>query len=156
GTVTVVIMTIVAINLAVVTRSLGAIRVRRRYGNIEIAERLPQAYLFLALTLISAFSAWWLSGGFTDPLPVLAALNPVEWGLRDPGFGRDVSCYAFRLPVLSRLQTLFSIVIFWVTLLSVAAYSVTGAIKFGEGKPTVSRVARRHLGILAAAFLVFF
>lgn len=156
GTVTVVIMTIVALNLAIVTRSLGAIRVRRRYGNIEIAERLPQVYLFVAIGLVSAFSAWWLSAGFADPLPMLAALNPVEWGLRDPAFGRDASFYVFRLPVLNRIQTLFSIVIFWVTLLSIAAYAVTGAIKFGQARPTVSRAARRHLGILAATFLFFF
>src|SRR5690606_9340529 len=39
GTATVLILSVIAINLMIVTRSLGAIRVRRRYGNIEIAER---------------------------------------------------------------------------------------------------------------------
>ncbi len=156
GTATVLILTIVAINLMVVTRSLGAIRVRRRYGNIEIAERLPQSYLIIAVTLISAFSAWWLSGGFADPLPILAAFNPVAWGVRDPAFGFDAAFYVFQLPVISRIQTMGSVVTFWVALLAIAAYASTGALRIVDGRPSVTRIARRHLGILAAAFLAFY
>jgi uncharacterized membrane protein (UPF0182 family) len=156
GAAAMLIMGVVFLNLWIVTRSLGAIRVRRRYGNIEIAERLPQAYLFAAITAISLFSAWWLSGGLADPLPILAALNPVQWGLRDPAFGFDTAFYVFQLPVLNRLQTLASLVVFWIALLAIAAYSATGAIKAVDGKPLISRLARRHLGVLVAAFLLFY
>jgi uncharacterized membrane protein (UPF0182 family) len=156
GTATVLILSVIAVNLMIVTRSLGAIRVRRRYGNIEIAERLPQGYLIGTAMLISAFSAWWLSAGFADPLPILAAFNPVGWGVRDPAFGFDAAFYVFQLPVLSRIQTMGSVVIFWISLLAIAAYASTGAIRVVDGRPTFTRIARRHLGVLAAAFLVFF
>jgi len=156
GTTAVLVGAAILANLWVVTGSLGAIRVRRRYGNIEIAERLPRSYVIVAIAVVAALSAWWLSAGFADPLPVLAALDPVRWGLDDPAFGFDAAFYVFQLPILARIQTLGAIVVFWIALLSVAAYLVTGAIKMVEGKPIVSRLARRHLGALAAAFLVFF
>src|SRR5690554_866085 len=89
GSVALAIAAVVFGNLWFVRRSLGGIRVRRRYANIEIAERLPQVYVIGALALISIFSAWWLSSAVADPLPVLAALNPERWGLADPVFGLD-------------------------------------------------------------------
>lgn len=143
-------------NLWVITRSLGAIRVRRRYGNIEIAERLPQGYVVGALSLISIFSAWWLSSGFADPLPFLAALSPASFGIADSAFGLDASFYVFRLPVLSRIQTILAIVVFWVALLAFAAYASTGGIRMTDGRPSLTRLARRHLGALLAAFLVLY
>ncbi len=156
GTVGLVIGAIVFMNLWFVTRSLGAIRVRRRYANIEIAERLPQSYVIGALAIVSLFSAWWLSSAVADPLPVLAALRPELWGLADPVFGFDAAFYVFQLPVLNRLQTLAALLVFWIGLLSAAAYIATGAIKVDDGRPTFSPLARRHLGLLLAAFLVLF
>lgn len=141
-------------NLWLVSRSLGAIRVRRRYGNIEIAERLPQSYIFSALAVISLFSAWWLSSTVSEPLEVLAAIRGAAWGLTEPIHGRDVGFYVFRLPLLERLQTLAGLVVFWSTLLVTAAYVATGAIRVAEGRPGISPAARRHLGLLAAAFLL--
>ncbi|HUE96878.1 MAG TPA: UPF0182 family protein, partial [Longimicrobiaceae bacterium] len=128
----------------------------RRYANIEIAERLPQTYVVTAVGLVSIFSAWWLSAGVADPLPVLAAIDPAPWGLADPVFGRDVSFYVFQWPVLNRLQTLAALLVFWIVLLAVAAYVATGAIKLAESKPSLSPLARRHLGLLAAAFLFLY
>jgi uncharacterized protein len=156
GLVGVVVAAIVFLNLWIVTRSLGAIRLRRRYGNIEIAERLPQGYVFSAIGLISVLSGWWLSAGLADPLPVLAALNPERWGLTDPVFNRDAAFYVFQLPLLNRLQTLGAIVVFWIALLAGGAYLVTGAIKLGEGRPSFGSLPRRHLGMLLASFLLLF
>jgi len=156
GTVGLAVAAVVFGNLRVVTRSLGAIRVRRRYGNIEIAERLPQAYVVGALSLVALFSAWWLSSGLSDPLPVLAALNPELWNLPDPIFGRDSAFYVFQLPIFNRLQTLAALLVFWIALLAIGAYLATGAIKVDEGRPTVSTLARRHLGMLAAAFVLIY
>ncbi|MEX2583493.1 MAG: UPF0182 family protein [Gemmatimonadota bacterium] len=156
GLVALVVAIAVFVNLWFVTRSLGAIRVRRRYANIEIAERLPQVYVVGAISFVSLFSAWWLSAGIGNPIEILAAFGPERWGLTDPVFGLDAAFYVFQLPVLTRLQTLAGLLIFWIALLSVAAYVATGAIKVVDGKPSVSTLARRHLGILLAAFLVVF
>ncbi|HET7274351.1 MAG TPA: UPF0182 family protein, partial [Longimicrobiaceae bacterium] len=141
-------------NLWRVSRSLGTIRVRRRYGNIEIAERLPQVYIVGALVALSALSAWWLSAGLGDPITFLAALNPERWGVSDPIFGRDISFYIFRLPVLGRLQLLFGLTIFWTGLLVAAAYVTTDSIRITENRPQITPAARKHLGLLLAAFLL--
>jgi uncharacterized protein len=144
----------VFVNLWLVSRSLGAIRVRRRYGNIEIAERLPTGYIYGAIGLISAFSAWWLSVGASEPVALLAALRPTSWGVVDPIHGRDIAFYVFRLPVLQRLQTLAGLALFWSALLVTAAYVATSAIRMVDGRPQVTPAARRHLGLLAAGFLL--
>lgn len=141
-------------NLTVVTRTLGTIRVRRRVANIEIAERLPEPYIVAALVLIAGLSGWWLSAGISDPLAVLAAFRHAAWGIRDPYFELDVSFFVFVLPVLDQLQVLVGLLIAWAAILVVSAYAVTGAIKVAGGRVQVSPVARRHLGVLGAAFLV--
>lgn len=141
-------------NLWLVTRTLGAIRVRRRYANIEIAERLPQAYVVAALVVVSLFSAWWLSGAISEPVALLAAARAVPWGTEDPVFGRDLSFFVFRLPLLDGLQTLAGVLVFWIALLAGSAYVATGAVRFVGGRLSVAPFARQHLGMLAAAFLV--
>lgn len=140
-------------NLWVVSRSLGTIRVRRRYANIEIAERLPQGYLVLAVGGLALFSAWWISAAVTDPLAVVAALRRVGWGAADPVFGHDLSFYVFVLPLLAGAQALAGLVVFWTALLATLAYVATGSIRVQDGTPTLAPLAERHLGFLLAIFL---
>jgi uncharacterized protein len=143
-------------NLWVVSSTLGTIRVRRRYANIEIAERLPQSYIVGTLLVASALSAWWLSAGIGDPIAVLAALRPESWGMTDPVHGLDVSFYVFQYPVISRLQTLAGVVVFWTLLLAGVAYVATGSARWSDAGPSVSPGARRHLGLLVAGLLLVF
>ncbi len=143
-------------NLMVVSRSLGAIRLRRRYANIEIAERLPRAYILSGAAGIALFSAWWLSAAVGDAISVIAALHPEPFGVADPIFGRDASYYIFRWPVFRRLQTLAALVVFWIGLLSITAYVVTGAIKVVGQRLAITPVARKHLGAIGASFLVLY
>jgi uncharacterized membrane protein (UPF0182 family) len=141
-------------NLWAVSKSLGAIRVRRRYANIEIAERLPRTYVIAAVASLAAFSGWWLSAAGPDPLDALAAIRNPGWGVDDPQFGRDVGFYVFLLPILERLQVLTGFVVFWTATISMAAYVGTGALRMVSGRPSAGPGARRHLGLLLAAFLV--
>jgi uncharacterized protein len=146
----------VFINLWVVSRTLGTIRVRRRYANIEIAERLPQVYIVATLVLLSFFSAWWLSGGIGDPVSAYAAFRSERWGVTDPIHGRDLSFYVFQLPLLNRLQMLAGVSIFWTLLLAGIAYVATGSARWTEAGPSVTPGVRRHLGLLAAGLLLVF
>jgi uncharacterized protein len=146
----------VALNLWVVSRSFGGLRLRRRYGNIEIAERLPHSYVVGAILLVSLISGWWLSIGLPDPFSVAAAARHHPWGVQDPIFGRDVAFYVFYYPLLARFQTLAGLVVFWTALLAVAAYVASGALKGEGGTFTITANARRHLGMLAAAMLLVF
>jgi uncharacterized protein len=151
-----VIGAFVFVNLWVVSRSLGSVRVRRRYGNIEIAERLPQSYIVGALLALSFLSAWWLSAGVGDPIALYAALSPEMWGLADPVHGRDAAFYVFQYPVLVRLQVLTGVVIFWTLLLAGIAYVAMGSARWTEAGAVVTPGARRHLGLLVAGLLAVF
>lgn len=146
----------VFLNLWIISRTLGTIRVRRRYANIEIAERLPRIYIVGALLGISFLSAWWLSAGLGDPVAALAALRPEAWGAADPVFGRDLSFYVFQFPFLSRLQTLAGLLLFWTLLLAGIAYAATGSARWVDGAPVLSPLARRHLGLLLAGLVLVF
>ena len=145
---------VVFVNLTVVTRTLGTIRVRRRVANIEIAEQLPQPYIVAALLGIAGLSGWWLSAGVADPIAMLAAFRHESWGVQDPFFGLDVAFYVFVLPVLDQLQILFGLLAAWTAILVLSAYAVTGAIRVTGGEVHFTPVARRHLAVLGAAFLV--
>jgi uncharacterized protein len=143
-------------NLWVVSRTLGTIRVRRRYANIEIAERLPDIYVFATLFLLSFLSAWWLSAGIGDPVAAVAAFRAESWGLTDPVHGRDASFYVFVYPVLTRLQVLAGVLVFWTLLLAGIAYVATGSARWTDAGPNVTPGARRHLGMLIACLLLVF
>lgn len=156
GTLALLIGAMVYGNLMVVARSLSGIRLRRRYGNIEIAERLPRAYVVTAAAGVALFSAYWLSAAAGDSISVLAALDPEPFGVTDPIFGRDAAYYVFQWPVLRRLHTLAALMVLWIAMIAVAAYVLTGAIKVIETRLTISPLARRHLGMLAAFSLVLY
>ena len=90
-------------NLYPLLRHSPRLRIRRRYGNIEISELFPRWYLTLGAVALSALYGWTL-GGFVGrrlTLPLLQALNGPEWGTLDPIFSRDLSFFVFTLPVMS-------------------------------------------------------
>jgi uncharacterized protein len=154
--VAVVIGGFVYLNLLVVSRTLGTIRVRRRYANIEIAERLPRIYVVGTLLALSLLSAWWISAGAGDGISALAALRPEPWGVTDPVFRRDLSFYVFQYPLLNRLQTLTAVLVFWTILIAGVAYVATGSARWTDSGPVLTPTARRHLGLLASALLLVF
>jgi uncharacterized membrane protein (UPF0182 family) len=152
----VIIAGVVFWNLRIVARSFGNIRVRRRYANIEIAERVPQSYVISALLAASLLSAWWLSGAMGDPVAVLAFFRAPLWGIQDPVFGRDLSFYVFTYPILDRIQSLLGVLVLWTFMLAAVCYVATGSLRWSESGVSVSPGARRHLGMIAAAlFLIF-
>lgn len=147
---------VVIANLRLVLRSVGAIRLRRRYGNLEIAERVPRSYVAAGLLAVGLLSAWWLSAAASGPVELLAALHAVPWGMADPVFGRDLSFYVFRLPVLDSLQNFAGLLVFWTLLLCVVGYALTGALRWSGSAVQVSGDARRHLIWLVSALLFIF
>jgi uncharacterized membrane protein (UPF0182 family) len=156
GLAALVVALFVAANLWIVARTLGTIRVRRRYANIEIAEQVPQRYIVGTVLIAALFSAWWISSGVGDAVGALAALRAAPWGAADPVFGRDLAFYVFRYPLIDRVQTLAGVLVFWTLLLVAVAYVAAGGLRWVESGIYLSEQARRHLGaLLAGAFLVF-
>ncbi len=144
-------------NLWWAARHLGPVRVRRRYGNLEIAERIPRNYVLWAAVAIAGLSGWWLAElqfGDAMVLSVASWIRHVPWNVADPLFGRDIAFYVFALPVLAALLGYLILVAVWSIALVGLAHVLVGGIQWSERELSFSRPARQHLGLLVAALLI--
>jgi uncharacterized membrane protein (UPF0182 family) len=106
---------------------------------------LPASLVLAFLTAVSASASW---------LVVLKGFNGVPIGTRDPLFGRDISFYLFKLPLISGvLGTLITL-----TFLSIVAvavmYWMRNDITLPPRRATAKPRAARHLGVLAVILFV--
>jgi uncharacterized membrane protein (UPF0182 family) len=101
----------------------------------------PAALLLSFITAVS-LSAWWMT--------LLKGFNGVALGARDPLFGRDISFYLFRLPLISGvLGTLITLTL--LSLVAVAAmYWLRNDITLPPRRASAKPGAARHLGVLLA------
>ncbi len=147
----------VLLSLSRVVRYLGPVQLRRRYGNIEIAERIPRLYIRIGLVVVSILAGWWLSalsfraGSGTQ---LLAWLNRGTWGVADPVFGRDLAFYIFTLPVLQQSLAFLLLIVVWSTLLVAVGYALVGAIRLQQSRLAIDPLPRTHLATLGAVLLV--
>ena len=86
----------------------------------------------------------------------LAWQHGVAFGQADPLLGRDVSFYVFTLPFLELVRSLLQLAIVIAAITSGALYFLSGSLvsTFPAGTLSLSAAARRHLALLAAAFLL--
>jgi len=147
---------LVFVNLKIASTTLGGIQIRRRFGNLEIAEKIPQRYVTAAMLAAAAFLGLWFGATVSAVTGrhVLLALSAQPWGELDPILGRDVGFYVFWWPVLARLLTYALIVAFLVFTLATGAYSATGALAWVRGRLRAQDVVRIHLGSVLAVFFV--
>jgi uncharacterized membrane protein (UPF0182 family) len=106
---------------------------------------LPAALVMAFLTAVSASASW---------LVVLKGFNGVPIGTRDPLFGRDISFYLFKLPLISGvLGTLITL-----TFLSIVAvavmYWMRNDITLPPRRASAKPRAARHLGVLVVVLFV--
>jgi uncharacterized membrane protein (UPF0182 family) len=144
------------LNLRIVARSLGTLQIRRRFGNLEIAERLPERYIVWGVAGLSALLGLWFGASVPPGVArsALLLLNAGEWGMVDPFLGRDVGHYVFAVPLLRAGVTFGLVVSFLLLAVTLAGYATTGTFQLGQRGVTISPGARRHLGILLGVFLV--
>ena len=148
---------IVLVNLWIVTRQLGPVQVRRRYGNLEISEQIPRKLVNTGIILAAILGGWWLSGvrfGGTASLTLLTWLRKTPWGAADPLFGNDISFYVFTLPVLFQIVEFFLLVVVWSLVLSMLGYALVGAVRVRANRFEIEPSARLHALVLVAALLV--
>lgn len=151
--------TVVAVNLLFVTRHLGPVHLRRRYGNLEIAEQVPRTQVTVGVALVALLAGWWLSGvqfGADSALGVFAWLRSAPWGVADPLFGNDLAFYVFGLPVIARFVTFLLLVLAWSALLAVLGYALLGAIRVRDNRVEVDEGPRLHFALLLAATVLIF
>jgi len=144
------------LNLRIVARSLGTLQIRRRFGNIEIAERLPSHYISWGVAGLSAFLGLWFGASVPEGVAhsLILWVNAPAWGTTDPFLGRDLGYFVFTVPLLRTGVTFGLVVSFLLLAVTLAGYATTGTFQFGQRGIVITAGARRHLGILAAIFLL--
>ena len=143
------------LNLRLVARTLGAIQIKRRFGDLEIAEQLSRSYILWGAAGFSALVGLWFGGSVVDGVGIqaLLATSAPAWGMQDPVFARDLSFYVFQLPLLRTAITFAMVVMFLVFAVCLGGYAATGALRWGPGNLMMGALPRVHLGALVATFL---
>src|SRR5690606_36741927 len=144
---------LVLVNLLFVARHMGPVHLRRRYGNLEIAEQVPRAHVRIGIVLVALLAGWWISGiqfGGRASLAMLAWLRSDTWGVSDPLFGNDFSFYVFGLPVLEQFLGYLLLVLVWTALLAGLGYTLLGAIRLRDNRVEVDDGPRFHFALLLA------
>ncbi|MEX0891469.1 MAG: UPF0182 family protein [Gemmatimonadota bacterium] len=148
---------VVLLNLWLVLRSTGPVHVRRRYGNVEIAERIPPRWLATGLLVIAVLAGWWISAlsfPTARAMAVLAWFRAPSWGAVDPLFGRDISFFVFTLPILTAAAAYLLLILAWSAALVAAGYVIVGGLRWRANRLEMDRGAREHFAWLGAGLLV--
>jgi uncharacterized membrane protein (UPF0182 family) len=145
-----------AVNLRPVARTLGSLQIRRRFGNLEISERLPARLISAGVVGFSLLLGLWFGASVPEDVgrQLLLWANRVEWGITDPFLGADLSFFVFTVPLLRAAVTFALIACFLLFTVVLAGYAATGSLQLGQGGVGISAEARKHLGTLAAGFLL--
>ena len=156
GLVGLLVGTLLFSNLRLVARTLGAIQIKRRFGDLEISEQLPRSYILWGAGGFSALVGLWFGGSVVDGVGIqaLLAMSAPVWGTQDPIFARDLSFYVFLLPLLRTAITFAMVVLFLVAAVCLGGYAATGSVRWGRGNLVMGSLPRIHLGALVAGFLV--
>lgn len=143
-------------NLRLVSSSLGVLHIRRKFGNLEISERLPESYVTWTVVFSAILIGLWFGAGVPAAagLDLLYMVRAVEWGVRDPILGHDLSYYVFTLPVLAEFVTLSLVLVILTVGVTAVGYATTGALRISSQEFSVSKDARIHMAALATLALV--
>jgi len=147
---------LIFLNLRWVSKTLGGIRIKRRFGNLEISEQLPRAYVLGGMLGISGLLALWFGAAVPGSVGVqtLMMLNGAPWELTEPILGRDAGFYVFWVPLLGSGVTFAMVVAFLLFTLVTAGYAATGALGWDGRRVVAQDVVRLHLGAILSGFLV--
>jgi len=106
---------------------------------------LPVALVLAFLTAISLSASWMM---------LLKGINGVAVGTTDTLFGRDISFYLFRLPLISAVLGTLITLTFLSLIAAVAMYWMRNDITLPPRRASAKPRAARHLGGLLAFFFV--
>ena len=106
---------------------------------------LPAAVVLAFLTAVSAAASW---------LDVLKGFNGVPIGTRDPLFGRDISFYLFRLPLISGVLGTLITLTFLSMVAAAVMYWMRNDITLPPRRASAKPRAARHLGVLLVVLFV--
>lgn len=144
-------------NFRRVGRSLGSVQIRRRFGDLEFAERIPRRTVAVGVVTASLFLGFWLATSFPGGagLRVWLFVKAAAWGIEVPFYGKDPSFFVFALPLLEGGAVLGLSVTFLLFAFSLAGYAAAGAVRLRTRRPEMPAPVRRHLTVLLAIFCLF-
>jgi len=141
-------------NVAAVRRSVIALVVPKRLGNVEFGQEVPSQRLWLATIGVSAAAAAVSLLALPDWIIPAVARSHVVFAESDPYFGLDLSHFVAWLPFEESLYhwviALFAIV----ALLVVVMYALTPSLRWTRGSIRITAYARRHISVLGALLLL--
>ncbi len=143
-------------NVRLLAIPVRALRIRRRFANLEISEKVPDAWISRGALALSALAALWFGSAVPSEagMALLLLLRAPAWGASDPVLGHDLSFYVFALPVMNGIVAFALLLTFFLFSLSVTVYATTGALRLTRNGIGLEDLARRHLALLVASFLL--
>ncbi len=134
----------------------GPVQLKRRLGDLEISEALPDRWVGMVVAAGSLVAGLLVAGPFAGPTArqVLFALEAAPWGEADPILGRDPRFYVFYLPLARTVWSAGVAVLTWLAIGLGSVLLLSGRIRATEEGLHVDGFARRRLVGLGAAILV--
>lgn len=147
---------LVGLQLRPVASTFRNLQIRRRFGDLVIAERLPENWLRWGVIGAGALVGFWFAAAIPvgTGLQLLLAIHGPETGTADPILGADVGFYLFRLPLLSGVLTWGMVALLFSGALVLAGYAGSNALRFDRGRVELNPGVARHLAGILAAFLL--
>ncbi len=132
-------------------KSLFEQRLLERLG--KLARRGVGIVIFVGSVLVSIFVGFNSAAFWQDWLKFL---NPTQFGILDPLYGRDIAFYVFTMPFLSKLYYWLFMALFLSAVATAALYYAEEGIGMTNGgtRLRVHPKARVHLSILIAAMFL--
>ncbi|APX32315.1 hypothetical protein BH708_05785 [Brachybacterium sp. P6-10-X1] len=113
---------------------------------------LRRGLTIAAPLIIGAFGGLAASRSWQD---VQLFMHPQSFGETDPVFGNDVGFYVFTLPVIDLFVSFGQFVLLVAIVGALIGHFIYGGVAWGqESGLEVTRSARRHLGVLAAIYVL--
>ncbi len=134
----------------------GPVQLRRKLGDLEISEALPDRWVGMVVGVGAAVAGLLVAGPFSGPLAreTLFALEAAPWGEPDPILGRDPRFYVFYLPLARTLWSVGVAILTWLAIGLGSVLLLSGRVRATEQGVEVDRFARRRLVGMGAAVLV--
>lgn len=132
-----------------VYRSIGAVHLPRRVGDLEIAEAVPRRslrWIALGLALLLGIVTAVTFADLPDLITLARHATPL--GFREPVLGRDASFYLTRLPLLETLHLVALALVLFALFVAAALYALTGSITYGARRLKMTPHARVHITVL--------
>lgn len=143
-----------AANFYAVRHSIRAVVFPKRIGNIELPLEVPGRMLTLLAFMSAALVAAFVASVPDEWVGIALMREGLRFGESDPFFGLDIAQWLFRVPLERRAYTWSLVLLAGTSLFVVLLYALTPGLRWDRGRLTASSYVRRHMGLLAACFLV--